>query len=142
MPEPLAIATAVVTLVTNAYKLCGGLYRTIDEINQAPKHLLYLSQDLKAFYTVLGTLETYLQEHDLCPNVLHPAALADPNGLLEDCVKVLKALQRIVKKFVKHDRASKSEPQHSTPSGSKLLKRANSEEPDAARRQWEYDLGT
>jgi hypothetical protein len=92
--------------------------RDFGEIKQASSHLIFLSQDLKGVLHCSRHIETYLQEQDFSSNVLHPAAFADPNEVLEDCVTVLNALRRIVHKFIEHEQTSKLEPRDSATSGS------------------------
>ena len=62
MPEPLVIATGVTALVHGAYTLCFSIYQTVDGIASAPKHIKAISRDLKAFYSVLGTLKGYIDD--------------------------------------------------------------------------------
>ena len=101
MPEPLMIASGVGALVTNVYKLCFGVYQTIDSINSAPKHIRSISQDLKAFYAVLGNLQGYLDHADTARGVLHPATSADLNAVLLDCMTILQDLNIIINGFIK-----------------------------------------
>jgi hypothetical protein len=65
MPEPITIASAVSAIVANGIKLCFGVYGTIDGMKQAPKHLKAVSSDLKDFYSILGTIQWYLDDKEL-----------------------------------------------------------------------------
>ena len=100
MPEPLMIASGVGALVTNVYKLCFGVYQTIDSINAAPKHIRSISQDLKAFYAVLGNLQGYLDHKDTARGVLHPATLPDLDAVLPNCITIFQDLNIIINKFI------------------------------------------
>ncbi len=101
MPEALTIASGVGALVTNVYKLCFGVYQTIDGIKSAPKHLRTISQDLKAFYVVLGNLQGYLDHKDTARGVLHPATSTDLNALLHTCMTTLQDLHIIINGFIR-----------------------------------------
>lgn len=48
MPDPLSLATGVVSLVANSYKFSKEVYELIDGIKSAPKHIRNISDDLKA----------------------------------------------------------------------------------------------
>ena len=101
MPEALTIASGVGALVTNVYKLCFGVYQTIDSIKSAPKHLRTISQDLKVFYSILGNLQGYLDHEDTARGVLHPATSKDLDVVLHGCVTTLQDLHIIVNGFIK-----------------------------------------
>ena len=100
MPEPIAIATAVAALATNAYKLCFGIYQTIDSINNAPKHVCCISKDVKAFFLVLGTIRGFLDDEETVRGILHPAACNDLSVVLENSIVVLKDLNSLINEFI------------------------------------------
>ena len=100
MPEPVSVAASVVALVNGAYKLCLSIYQTIDNINNAPNHLWSISQDLKAFSSVLGTIELYLNDQETFPNFLHPATSANLNAVLLNCLTILQDLSIIINGYL------------------------------------------
>lgn len=58
MVEPLSIATGVVSLLSTSYKFSKDIYELIDSVQSAPKHTRNVSDDLKALYATLGTLDS------------------------------------------------------------------------------------
>jgi Fungal N-terminal domain of STAND proteins len=101
MVDPLTIASGVSALVSNAYKLCFSISQTIDGIATAPRHIRAISRDLKAFYSVLGTLKAYLDDEEISGGVLHPATSADLEAVLTNCMTIFKDFNTIVKNYIK-----------------------------------------
>jgi hypothetical protein len=104
MPEPIAIAAAVSTIVVNGIKICLGVYTTIDEIKQAPKYLKAVSQDLKAFYSLLGTIQAYLDDEELTRGLLHEQTCGSIQEILVNCVGILRQFEDIVTEYIKAGR--------------------------------------
>jgi ribosomal protein S15P/S13E len=107
MPEPVAIAAAVNTLVLNGIKICLGVYTTIDGIKQAPKHIKAISKDLKTFYGLLGTIQTYLDDEDLTQGLLHTRTCESIQEILTNCVNILQEFEKIVAGYVSPGRLLK-----------------------------------
>lgn len=102
MPEPLAIATEITALVYSAYKLCFGIYQTVNGIASAPKHIRAISRDLKALYSVLRDPKGYIDDAETSPGVFHPATSADLEAVLTNSVTIFKDLSTIVHGYIKH----------------------------------------
>ena len=62
MPEPISIVAGVTTIVSNVYRISKDVYDLIDAIENAPKHILAVSQDVHGLYGVLGPLQGLLQD--------------------------------------------------------------------------------
>jgi hypothetical protein len=101
MPEPITIASAVGAIVVNGIKLCLSVYGTIDGIKQAPKHLKAVSSDLKDFYSILGTIQGYLDDKDLTQGLLHTQSCDNLQSVLANCVSVLRDFDKIVGGYIK-----------------------------------------
>lgn len=101
MPEPIAIATAVSTIVVNGIKLCLSVYGTIDGMRQAPKHLQAVSHDLKNFYSILGTIQSYLDDKELTQGLLHIQSCDNLQSILANSVSVLQDFEKIVSGYIK-----------------------------------------
>lgn len=100
MPEPIAIAAAVSTIVANGIKICLGVYTTVDGIKKAPKHLKAVSLDLKSFYSLLGTIQTYLDDEELTHGLLHEQTCGSIQEVLTNCVSILQEFEKIVAGYV------------------------------------------
>lgn len=103
MPEPVAIAAGVASLLTSTYTLSKALYQAVDVILQAPTHLKLVSQDLKAFYSILSTLHGYLQEEDTAAGVVHPATCRDLRETLTQCLQIFQQLGELIAEFLRND---------------------------------------
>lgn len=101
MPEPITIASAVGAIVVNGIKLCLSVYGTIDGMKQAPKHLKAVSSDLKDFYSILGTIQGYLDDKDLTQGLLHTQSCDNLQSVLANCVSVLRDFDKIVGGYIK-----------------------------------------
>jgi hypothetical protein len=101
MPEPITIASAVSAIVANGIKLCLGVYGTIDGMKQAPKHLKAVSSDLKDFYSILGTIQWYLDDKELTQGLLHTQSCDNLQSILANCVSVLQDFDKIVSGYIK-----------------------------------------
>jgi hypothetical protein len=106
MPEPITVAAGVGSLLTSTYTLLKTLYQSIDSIRQAPKHLILVSHDLKAFYSILGTLHVYMQEEDTIAGVLHPTVRQDLDGVSTQCVSMFQDIGEFIAEFLRNDATS------------------------------------
>lgn len=100
MPEPITIASAAGAVLANGIKLCFGLYGIIDGIEQAPKHLKAVSRDLKDFYSILGTIQAYLDDKELTHGLLHSQSCGNLQSILTNCISVLQDFERIVSGYI------------------------------------------
>ena len=62
MPEPITIVAGVTTIVGNVWRISKGVSDLIEGIENAPKHILAVSQDVRGLYGVLGPLQGLLQD--------------------------------------------------------------------------------
>lgn len=100
MPEPITIASAVGAIVGNGIKLCLGVYGTIDGMKQAPKHLKAVSCDLRDFYSVLGTIQGYLDDKELTQGLLHTQSCDNLQSILANSLSVLQDFEKIVSGYI------------------------------------------
>ena len=103
MPEPVATAAGIASLLLSSYALSKAVYESIDGIKHAPKHLLTISRDSKDLYSVFGTLRAHIDDHDNAAGVLHPATSVDLEVVLNNCITIFKELGEFVAEFVKND---------------------------------------
>jgi len=101
MPEPVTIASAAGAIVVNGIKLCLSVYGTIDGMKQAPRHLKAVSSDLKDFYSILGTIQVYLDEKELTQSLLHTQACDNLQSVLANSISVLLDFEKIVTGYIK-----------------------------------------
>jgi hypothetical protein len=92
-------AASVVTLVSLAYKLSKSVYDAVEDAKDAPVYLKSVATDLKAFYSILGSLDGYLSEEDTATGVLHPAN-SNLKDVLSECVRLFREIQIIVGEFI------------------------------------------
>jgi hypothetical protein len=100
----LAIAGAVANLIANGIKICLGVYGTIDNIKQAPRHIVAISADLKTFYSILASIEVCLDEDDLKRGLLHRQSYDSLRQVLLDGVNILKAFHKIIHRYLRAGR--------------------------------------
>jgi hypothetical protein len=103
MPEPVAIAAGIGSLLTSAYTLSKALYQAFDCIIQAPMHIKLVSQDMKSFYSILSTLHEYLEEEDTATGVVHPATCRDIQEALPQCIHIFQKLGELLAEFLRND---------------------------------------
>ncbi|KAI9690587.1 MAG: hypothetical protein M1822_009550 [Bathelium mastoideum] len=103
MAEPLGLATAIGSLISYAYKISKTTYEAIDGIRKAPKHLSFISDDLKVFYSNLGTLYGYLSEDDTATGVLHPAVSLELKDVLRNCIAIVEELKAFINEYTKDE---------------------------------------
>lgn len=101
MAEPVGLAASLISLLGTAYTLSKATYRAIDSIRAAPTHIKAISSDIKAMFSVLATLSSYLNDEDNAVGVLHRVVAADLGDVLTNSVSVLKELQILVGEFIK-----------------------------------------
>lgn len=101
MAETLGLATSLITLVGTAYTLSRAIYGAIGSIRAAPMHIKAISSDVKAMFSVLATLSSYLNDEDNAMGALHHVVAADLGEVLNNSVSVLKELQILVGGFIK-----------------------------------------
>lgn len=93
------LAASIGTLISIAYKLAKSIYVTIDDTKDAPEYLKSVGRDLKAFYSILGSLYSYLSDEDTAVGVLHPAN-SDLKDVLSECVRLFQDIQTITSEFI------------------------------------------
>jgi hypothetical protein len=102
MPEPISIVAGVTTIVSNVYRISKDVYDLIDAIENAPKHILAVSQDVHGLYGVLGPLQGLLQDLKVqkLPDNVFPIfeGLQQP---LDHCFWAFRELQMKVCKYTK-----------------------------------------
>ena len=99
MPDPLSVATGVSALVGTAVKGCKTIWTFIDGIKTAPAEVCAISDDLKAFYTVLATLRTILDDEEMFPGLLHPLASPDLESTMNSSIKIFQELTSILNAY-------------------------------------------
>jgi hypothetical protein len=98
--------SAIGTIVVNGIKLCLSVYGTIDGMKQAPKHLKAVFSDLKAFYSILGTIQIYLNDQELNQGLLYTQSSDHLQEILANCVIILQDFEKIVSGYIKAGRES------------------------------------
>ncbi|KAG7102580.1 hypothetical protein HYQ45_014458 [Verticillium longisporum] len=98
MAEPIGAISGVAGLIVFATNLSVGISRRIDAVRGLPRTLQALSADLKAFVSVLGTLQGYLDHEDTKQGVLHPGTVDELSDVLEDCIQVFTELNQQLNK--------------------------------------------
>lgn len=99
MPEPLSIATGVVSLVANVYKFSKDIYELIDSVQSAPKHIAAISDDLKSLYAVLGSLDSLLNNEEIASNALIQQLSTNLEDALKNCVRVFREVAIVVNAY-------------------------------------------
>jgi hypothetical protein len=101
MPEPITIASAIGAIVVNGIKLCLSVYGIIDGMKQAPKHLKAVSSDLKDFYSILSTIQVYLDDKKLTQGLLHTQSCDNLQSIMANSLSVLLDFEEIVSGYIK-----------------------------------------
>ncbi|KAF2843435.1 hypothetical protein M501DRAFT_1028235 [Patellaria atrata CBS 101060] len=99
MADPLSIASGIVALITAAYCSCNATYDLYDGIRSAPKDIRALSDELRSFYVVLGTLKSLVDDKDTIRGVLHPSGVEDLHTAIASCIGVICRLRCIATKY-------------------------------------------
>lgn len=108
MPDPLSIAAGVTSLLVNSYKFSKDMYELIDSVQSAPKHIHSISDDLKALYATLGTLDSLLRDEQIARNTLMRDLSANLEDALKNCVRVFRELGMVVNEYVSADGMAKN----------------------------------
>jgi hypothetical protein len=108
MPDPLSAAMGVVSLLANAHKFSKDIYELIDGIQSAPNHIRHISDDLKALYAVLGTLDALLRNEQIAQNALMRDLSASLEDVLKNCVRIFREIGMVVNEYVGADGKAKS----------------------------------
>jgi hypothetical protein len=102
MPEPITIVAGVTTIVGNVWRISKDVSDLIEGIENAPKHILAVSQDVRGLYGVLGPLQGLLQDlkGDRLPENVVPIfeGLQQP---LDHCFWAFRELQMKICKYTK-----------------------------------------
>lgn len=103
MLEPLSIVAAALSIAANAFKLGKETYTIIQGIKQAPTHISRLSNDVRSLYTILGTLQTILDDEmsRSSPNELTIRLLADFEEVVRNTAQVFFDIQSILSPFIR-----------------------------------------
>ena len=109
MPEPISIASGVSALVTNGIKLCLGISAAIDNLKSAPKHVRVIATDLRSLYSILGTIQTYLDDEDLTKGLYNTSKSACDNlqQILSNVVDILRTFETVINGYIKLGQASR-----------------------------------
>lgn len=99
MAEPLGVISAVAQILTTCITLCRTTAELVDQIQKAPKHIAAIASDLRAFYSVLGTIQAYLGHEETQTGVLHPSTSSDVQTVLKNCVTIFLEFHKIVHEF-------------------------------------------
>ena len=105
MAEAVGLAASVMTLVSVAYKSCKSLIDTITRLDDAPKHVHAIANDLEDFYHLLGTLQAVLDEEDSAAGIIEPAMSGHLSQALKHCLEVLKTTNLIIAEYDDRDRS-------------------------------------
>ncbi|ORY19176.1 hypothetical protein BCR34DRAFT_552674 [Clohesyomyces aquaticus] len=92
MVDPLSAAGTIIALVSTASKGCKTIFTFIDRIQRSEREVSALSDDLKAFYTVLATLRTVLEDDEISTGLSHPLASEDLEKTISNSIEVLQQL--------------------------------------------------
>lgn len=103
MPDPFSLATGVISLLANSYKFSKDMYELIDGIQSAPNHIRSISDDLKALYSTLGTLDTLLRDERVSQNALMRALSVNLEDALKNCVRLFREVGMVVNEYVGSD---------------------------------------
>ncbi len=104
MADPFSMALGAVTLAGIAHKFSRQICSLIDGIQAAPATIQAVSADLKAFYAVLGTLESLLRNEWVAQNPLMRNVALNLDEVLTNCVRIFREFGVIVNRYVE-DRA-------------------------------------
>ena len=99
MAEAVGLAASIITLVSLAYKSCKNLSDSITRMEDAPKHVFAIANDLEDLYSLLGTLQAVLEEGDSLAATLEPAMSGNLSQVLSHCLNIFKATNIIVAEY-------------------------------------------
>ena len=105
MAEAVGLAASILTIVSAAYKSCKALNDTIIRIDDAPKHVFAIANDLEDFYQVLGTLQTILEEGDFRARMIEPVILDQLSQVLQRCLEIFKVMTLIIAEYDHRNRS-------------------------------------
>jgi hypothetical protein len=94
--DPLAIATALTTLIEEAYTLAESLYGTVNSLNGAPTEIAEISTDTQDLVSILANLQSYLDDEENSARVTHRLVARNLADVLKNTISVLKELQLMV----------------------------------------------
>ncbi len=95
MAEAIGLSSAVLTLASAAYKSCQTLHNAVDGVRSAHEQMLALSSDLEAFYLVLGSLQTVLQDETFAPVAVDHIMSSGLSKALDGSMEIFKKLTAI-----------------------------------------------
>ncbi len=99
MAEAIGLSSAVLTLASAAYKSCQTLHNAVDGVRSAHERMLALSSDLEAFYLVLGSLQTVLQDETSAPVAVDHIMSSGLSKALDGSMVIFQKLTAIAAKL-------------------------------------------
>lgn len=103
MAEAIALASAVISLGTLAYKSCQGLYDVTSRIKKAPKHIHLLLSDLEDLCLVLDTLQALFNDDEFSvgssESIPRFATFKNLATVLENCLSIFSDIRTIVQDY-------------------------------------------
>lgn len=93
------LAASIRTRISIAQQLSKKTHEDIDGYKDAPEYLKCVGRDLQAFYSILGSLASYLSEEDTAVGVLHPAN-SEINEVLSESVRLFNDIKPIISEFI------------------------------------------
>ncbi|KAL9621774.1 MAG: hypothetical protein Q9160_003746 [Pyrenula sp. 1 TL-2023] len=112
MAEAVGASSAVITLASTAYKSCQTLHDAVDGFRSAHHQILALSSDLEAFYLILGTLQTVLQDEISSAAAVDQVMSDGLSRALKDSIDIFKKITTVIESF--------KAPKHISPPGNWL----------------------
>lgn len=101
MPEPLAIVTAVASLLASTWKVSQTLYTTISGIQKAPKHIRSVSVEVESLHTALSKLQTFLDAlAEQNPSTSITEIFSGLQYPLECSLRTLSDLQAVINQYI------------------------------------------
>ncbi|KAL8999625.1 MAG: hypothetical protein Q9169_001585 [Polycauliona sp. 2 TL-2023] len=103
--DPLSIIAGVLGIATVAAQSSKGLYEMIDAVRSAPDEFKNISRDTRAFYTIVYSLETSLQDTKITAIIAEDDALttliANLRSPVANCSSALGQLMVKIQSFVR-----------------------------------------
>ena len=93
MAEPVVPTGAI---IATGIKIAETVYGKVDAILSAPKCIAIISSDVKAFYSILGTLQRHLDGVQCSTDQQSSAAYAEIEDVVKGSIDILKSFEAIV----------------------------------------------
>ena len=102
MADAIGLAASILALVSATYKSCKTLNDTISGLEDAPGHVIAIADDLQDFYSILGALQSALEDE---AGVIEPAMSGHLSQVLKHCLEIFKATSSIVGEYDDRNRS-------------------------------------